>query len=91
MRKTWHKFAAANIGLVMGILASLWMVPGNTPLWSWLAIAGVFLAMANYLLYKKLKKTTDTESTQNTGRSTVLVWIGFLMFVLDLLFHLFRR
>jgi len=90
-QKTWQIFAALNVGLVLGISASLFMVPGNTPFWLWAAISGCFIMAANYLLFARLRKTSEPESTKDTKLSPVLAWVGVLIFLLDLVLRLIQH
>jgi len=88
MKRRWQKFTLLNLGALVGVFASLFMVPANTPTWLWAAIAGVVIAVLNYLLLAKLKKVERGESTKDTGLSTMVVVAGFLVFIFDLFFRL---
>jgi len=53
--KKWQKFTVLNIALLLGILASFFMVPSETPAWLWGSISVVVIAAMNYALFRKLK------------------------------------
>jgi predicted membrane channel-forming protein YqfA (hemolysin III family) len=91
LKKTWQKFTLLNISLVLGLIASLFVVPGNTPL-GWLAVVfGASVAVMNCLLFARLRKPTGRESASDSRLSTVIVSAGVVIFLLDLLLTYIHR
>jgi drug/metabolite transporter (DMT)-like permease len=85
----WKKFVGVNVGMLIGIGISLFIVPPNTPFWLWAVIAAVFLAGMNYYLYRKLQKP-PTES-KSANLNTIIIVIGSIIFLADIAYRYFHR
>ena len=88
--KKWQKFTVLNAGLFLGVLASIFVVPSDTPVWLWGAISIVVIAAMNYALFRKLKSAAGAQGEQSKG-STLIIAVGFLTFVIDLLYRFVHR
>jgi hypothetical protein len=91
LRKRWQKFTLLNVGLLLGVLASLFMVPGNTPTWLWAAISTTVVASMNYLAFARLRKVERGESIKYTKLTTLVIALGFVFFLIDLFLSLTRH
>lgn len=81
--KTWQKFGAVNAGALVGIFVTIFVLPPSTPVWVWAIVAMAALVVLNYVLVKRLKR--PRASTPGTQRFvTVVIFIGFLLFLLDM-------
>jgi hypothetical protein len=87
--KPWKKYAAINVGALIGIGLSLFVVPSNMSFWLWLAISTATIAIFNFFLYRRLKKPAAAQKAEPLP--AILGWIGAGIFFLELLFHFFRR
>jgi hypothetical protein len=87
--KPRKRFAAINVGALIGIGLSLFVVPSNTPFWLWLAISTATIAIFNFFLYRRLKKPLDTPKAE--PMPAIIAWICTAFFLLEVLFHIFRR
>lgn len=88
--KKWQKFTVLNVGILLGIVASNFMLPSNTPAWLWAAISIVVIITMNYLLVRKLRSAAGTPREQVKG-STVIIAVGFLIVLIDMLVRLAHR
>lgn len=77
--------------MVLGLFASLFMIPGNVPTWLLAALFGAIIAAMSYVLFARLGKIAGRGSIKDTGLSTVIIVLGLLIFVLDLAFKLARH
>jgi hypothetical protein len=91
IKKKAQKYALLNLGMVLGAIASGFVLPGNTPVWLWALVSAVVIGTLNYLLFITLRKGEGTRSQNDSRFSTALVFLGFLIFVLDLVFRLAHR
>lgn len=78
----WKRFVLLNIAALIGIGASLFMAPGNTPFWLWAVIAVVFLSVWNVLLFRQRGRGSD-----RAGRSmrTIMAVLGLALLIVDLI------
>ena len=80
--KTWQKFAAVNVGALVGIFITIFALPPTTPVKYWTIGAIIALALLNYGLVRRVKAPKSTPANQ---RFVLAVGIlGFLLFLLDL-------
>jgi hypothetical protein len=86
--KAWKKYAAANVGMCIGLFISIFIAPENTPLWVWAVIACSFLAVMNYLLFRRLQKG---QNSQSRGTSWEIAVAGLVLLLLDLILTRFAR
>jgi len=87
--KPWKKFAAINVGALIGIGLSLFIVPPNTPFWMWLAISTATIAIFNFFLYRRLKKPVGAPKAEPIP--AIIAWICTGFFLLEVAFHFFHR
>jgi hypothetical protein len=88
IQKTWQKFTLLNVGMVLGLFASLFVIPRNTAIWILVVLFSAIVGTMNYLLFMRLRKTAGGKSAKDTGLSSVILFVGFLIFVLDFLLRL---
>jgi hypothetical protein len=87
--KPWKRFTAINVGALIGIGLSLFIVPPNTPFWMWLAISTAAIAILNFFLYRRLKKPAAAPKAEPLP--AILAWIGVAIFLGELIFHFFHH
>jgi hypothetical protein len=81
--KTWQRALLVNITLLVGIALSAFILPSNTPVWSWACICAVVFLSLNYFFLRRPK-------TPNPGRSwlaNIIIWLGTAILLLDLIFR----
>jgi len=88
IHKRWQKFTLLNIGLGLGLFVSLFVIPARTSVWLLVGLFITIIVTMNYLLFVKLRKIENGETTKDTRFSTVIIYAGFFIFVLDLVFRL---
>lgn len=82
--KPWKGFVLMNGAWMIGILASVFILPPSTPVWQWATVsAGVLLVFNGHLLFRLKRKTTG-ERKVGLG-STVVASVGALILLLELL------
>jgi hypothetical protein len=71
---------------------ALFMVPGSTPLRTFLTICGVAFLLFNALLFWGFKRKSSLTSTgEGRGKTTYVIWILLVLCVLaQLLFRMLR-
>ena len=80
--KPWKKYVALNLGMVIGVFVSIFIAPESTPVWIWALVACTFLAVMNYLLFRKLRSGQSPES-KRAGWGIAILGLVFLL--LDLI------
>jgi hypothetical protein len=85
----WEKVALANVGGLLGIGISLFVVPPNTPLWIWTTVAVVCLAVFNYLIIRRLQESTGASKVGSAP--SIVIWLGVVVLLLELVFRYGRR
>jgi hypothetical protein len=88
VKKTWQKFTVMNVGIVVGLFVSLFVIPATTSIDLLVVICGVFIATMNYLLFARLRKVAGGEEIRDTRLSTIVIVVGFVIFVLDVVLRL---
>lgn len=87
LQKTWQKFTLLNVGMVLGLFVSLFVVPRTTPIWFLAVLFSAIIGTMNYLLFMRLRKAAGGEPAKDARLSSVIIFVGFLIFVLDLVFR----
>ena len=87
--KTWQKVVVINLSALAGIVASAFILPPKTPVWLWVAVAIIVLAMVNYIFLIGQRKL-QTVGCRTSVANTVIAF-GFILFLLDLLFSRFSN
>ena len=79
-----------NVGAIVGIGASLFVVPRKTPFWLWATIAGATLLAMNIYLYcqKDLSKPHSKASSKTWQIAGLL---GFGLFIVDIILSQYFR
>jgi hypothetical protein len=85
----WKKVALVNVGGLLGIGISFFVVPPNTPLWIWATVSVVCLAVFNYLIIRRLQKSTGERKIGSA--SSIVIWLGVVVLLLELVFRYWRR
>ena len=81
--KTWKKVTLVNVGCLLGIGVSLFIVPPNTRLWVWATSSVVCLAGFNFFLHRRLQKGTGERKTGFT--TGIVIFVGALAILLELI------
>ena len=79
-----RQFVIWNACAVVGIVISIFLVPGNTPFWLWACIAGAFLCILNAAKSLQRKRPTDEAAAASRTRTTIIV-LALAFLVVDLL------
>lgn len=77
-----------NIAATLGIATSLFIVPGNTPLWVWAVIAIGFLIVTNVVL---LVRPAESIAESNRATRTIIITLGAAILIIDILVTKFLR
>jgi membrane protein implicated in regulation of membrane protease activity len=86
---TWKKVALLNVGCLLGIGVSLFIVPPSTPLWIWATASVVWLAVFNYFLIRRLQKGTGERKVGHTP--TIGIWLCVVVLLGELVFRYWHR
>lgn len=88
----WKKFLYLNVGAVLGIIASLFILPGNLRFAYWLCGAIVILATVNVLAFWRIRSKRRYDVTGGLKTSSkVIIYVGLLFFLLDLVLSYILR
>lgn len=85
-----RKFILWNLGLLVGVFASIFMAPENTPVWLWAIICAAVIGIMNCLAVARLRNRHPKPPNDATG-SRVIVATGFVVFLVILIFRLTHR
>jgi len=88
VQKRWQKFTLLNIGIALGLFASLFWIPKATSIVLLVVLFGAVVAVMNYLAFTRMGRVSSGEPTRDTSFSTLIAVAMFLIFVLDLIFRL---
>jgi hypothetical protein len=90
--RTWQKVALLNAAAFVGSAASLFAIPGNTPLWMWATASGVLIVGLNTWLAIRLWRGNDSPKKQvaDLRVETALVIICSLYFLAHVLMGLMK-
>jgi Mg2+/citrate symporter len=80
---TTKKLASVNIGLILGFVAALFMVPPETPVWRLGMIFALTGAVMNYAVLKRQKNRTIADRGSAGSRANWIISAGLLLLVLD--------
>jgi hypothetical protein len=83
-----RKFLIFNVAAVLGLVVSLFIVPGNTPFWLWGVIAIVVVAGLNVSL--ALKRQGNRPDSKATIR-TAIIGLGAALLVIDIILSRYFR
>jgi Ca2+/Na+ antiporter len=84
--KTWKLFVLVNVGALVGIVGSLFIVPEATPIKLWGSIAALAILIVNAGIILRRRR----QGGKSNG-ATLILYAGFLLFVLDVLFSQYLR
>jgi hypothetical protein len=79
----WKKYLFLNAGMTFGFILSIFLVPGATPFWLLVLIAGVYVLYMNYSLYHRLANPNLRPSQRDDLSVTAIV---VLLLLLDIAF-----
>ena len=82
---SWKKVALVNMGGLLGVAGSLFILPPNTPLWIWATASVVCLAALNYFLIRRLRKSTGERTVRPTAN--IVMWLGIVVLLMELAFR----
>ena len=77
------QYAVMNCAAVAGVAASLFIVPGRTPVWLWLAVSVVVIAVLNAAFYLRSRSLSSNARTSRTR--TAVIWAGTAVLIADAL------
>lgn len=86
---TWKKALLVNGGGVIGIAMSLFIVPAQTSFWLWVVVAVTVLMVLNYIFL--IWRRTGEGDQGKPNRSTVLIFVGCIVLLLDLVLRYLHR
>jgi uncharacterized membrane protein HdeD (DUF308 family) len=86
--RRWQKFTMLNVGLFLGIVASLFVIPATTSVWLVAGISAVIVGVMNVLLFMRLRNAEAGQSTGASSSSTIIIALGFLILLIDLAIRL---
>jgi hypothetical protein len=85
--KPWKQFVLLNLAAAAGVFCSLFVVPENTTLKLWAVVSLAVMLVLNIGLY--LRQHSKGHTARLGG--TAMVWFGFALFIIDIVFsHYFR-
>ena len=77
-----------EISMLLGFVLALFLVPGTTPLRTFLIICGVTFALFNALLLWLLKRKPQASTSEGRRKTTYVLWILITLAILaQLLFR----
>ena len=82
--KIWQKVMLVNCAVLIGVVISLFAVPGRTPLWLWATVAIVVMAAMNYVLFVR-SRGLHSDATSTSRVTTAVIVAGLLLLVLDVI------
>lgn len=83
-----QKLVVPNIAAVVGLLISLFIVPGDTPLWLWGVIAVVVIGILNVcLILKRQRARRDSPVTVRTA----IIALGAALLLMDVILSRYFR
>ncbi|HEV2401993.1 MAG TPA: hypothetical protein VGS27_33990 [Candidatus Sulfotelmatobacter sp.] len=80
---TWKKALVVNVGGVIGIAISLFIVPAQTSLWLWAIVAVAVLTVLNFVFLVWRRKDRN-DPQRKPSRSTVVICLGCIVLLVDL-------
>jgi hypothetical protein len=83
----WQKPVLLNIAGLVGVVVSLFIVPGETPFWLWCVIAIVVIAALNTILYVGRRRVADSARTARTA----IVIVGVMLLMIDVIVSRYFR
>ena len=90
-RKIWPVLVLTNFAAFVGIVSSIFVLPGNIRFWLWATNSLMILALINYFTVTTLKKRDSRDRTPQSKTVTAITLGGFLLFILDLLYGFMHR
>ena len=78
-----------NVGGLVGIGVSIFIVPPETPLWIWATASMVCLAVFNYLLIRRLQKSTGASKVSSAP--SIVIWLGVVVLLLEVVLRYWLR
>lgn len=76
------QFALLNLAWVIGVIASLFMVPGSTPFWLWAMIAGATLCALNAALWCRNRNHSER---YRPNTRTMIVVLAFALLLANII------
>ena len=81
----WKRVLWVNVGLVVGFVASMFIVPPETPLWWVIAPLIALGAILNLVALIGRREKSQMASSQSGFRSNLVIGLGFFLFLADIL------
>jgi hypothetical protein len=85
----WKRVLLINVGALVGIGISLFIVPEETPLWLWAAISLGALAILNYAQFAWHRRIIRRTTNARQKWAMIIAILGTIFFILDLIFSRF--
>src|SRR5665213_2757573 len=86
IRRTWPILVLVNLAALAGILSTLFTLPGNIHFWMWAITSLIVLALVNYTAVVAVRNRRRQNKTSESKTVTIIIYVGFVFFVLDLLY-----
>lgn len=64
-----------EISMLLGVVLSLFMVPGSTPLRTFLIIGGAIILLFNVLLFWSIKRKREPSTSERRRGTAYVFWI----------------
>jgi ABC-type branched-subunit amino acid transport system permease subunit len=87
---TWKRALVVNVGALLGIGISLFVVSPRTPLWLFAILSVVSVAVLNYVCFG-WRRTANGETGSSPSKSKVVICLGCLVLLLDLILRYVNR
>lgn len=87
---TWKKALVVNVGGVIGVAISLFIVPAQTSLWLWAIVAVAVLTVLNFVFLVWRRKDRN-DPQRKPSRSTVVICLGCVVLLVDLVLRYLRH
>ena len=89
--KLWQKVFVMNVAGLLGIASSLFVLPANTPFFTWLMVSVVILAIFNVVIFVRHRKIASGSRLTASKATTIIIALGTAIWILDILAHVLRR
>jgi hypothetical protein len=87
---TWKRVAFINVFGIVGIVASIFALPENTPFWIWAICSLAVLIILNLVAMRKSPQESSG-SGQKVSKGTLVIVGGALLLIIDLAWTYWSR
>ena len=89
--KLSQKLLILNIAGLVGIASSLFVLPGNTPFFLWVAVSAGVLIVFNVAMVIRHSKITPGRTPTASKTTTIIIALGTAIWILDILARVLHR